>query len=84
MRARMRQILLCGACLMLPLTASAGSPGRYSLEQVLHYPYDSQLASAQGADIIAWVPNIGGVRNVSGRVRKRLQAHFLTLRARRI
>jgi dipeptidyl aminopeptidase/acylaminoacyl peptidase len=31
---------------------------------VLHYPYDSQLASAQSADIIAWVRNIDGVRNV--------------------
>jgi dipeptidyl aminopeptidase/acylaminoacyl peptidase len=56
-------ILLSAACLTLPLTVNAG-PGQYSLEQVLHYPYDSQLASVQSADIIAWVRNIDGVRNV--------------------
>ena len=50
-------VLLCAAYLTLPLTVKAGPLGQYSLEQVLHYPYDSQLASAQGADIIAWVRN---------------------------
>ena len=58
MRARVPGILLCAACLALPLTVHAATLGQYSLEQVLHYPYDSQLAGAQGADIIAWVRNI--------------------------
>ncbi len=64
MRARMLGILLCAFWLTLPLIVNAASPGQYSLEQVLHYPYDSQLASAPSADIIAWVRNIDGVRNV--------------------
>jgi len=34
------------------------------LQQALDYPYDSQLAAARGADVIAWVRNIDGVRNV--------------------
>jgi dipeptidyl aminopeptidase/acylaminoacyl peptidase len=64
MRIGVPGILLCAACLTLPLTVNAATLGRYSLEQVLHYPYDSQLAGAQDADIIAWVRNTDGVRNV--------------------
>ncbi|MGA2711370.1 MAG: hypothetical protein ABSF86_23570 [Steroidobacteraceae bacterium] len=66
MRTRLIGIWLYAACLTLPLPINAGTQGQYSLEQVLHYPYDSQLSSVQGADIIAWVRNIDGVRNVSG------------------
>jgi dipeptidyl aminopeptidase/acylaminoacyl peptidase len=64
MRTRMLGMWLCAACLTSPLPVNAGSHSQYSMEQVLHYPYDSQLASVQGADIIAWVRNIDGVRNI--------------------
>ncbi len=64
MRPRMLGMLLSAACLTLPSTVYPGSADPYSLEQVLHYPYDSQLACAQGADLIAWVRNVDGVRNV--------------------
>ena len=34
------------------------------MEQVLHYPYASELAAAEHADRIAWVRNVAGVRSV--------------------
>jgi dipeptidyl aminopeptidase/acylaminoacyl peptidase len=34
------------------------------MAQVLHYPYATQLAAAERADVIAWVCNVDGVRNV--------------------
>ena len=36
----------------------------FTLSQVLHYPYATQLAAAEKGDVIAWVCNIGGVRNI--------------------
>jgi dipeptidyl aminopeptidase/acylaminoacyl peptidase len=36
----------------------------FSMAQVLHYPYATQLAAAERADVIAWVCNVDGVRNV--------------------
>jgi dipeptidyl aminopeptidase/acylaminoacyl peptidase len=57
-------VLLCAAWLSVPQTLPAAAPKQYSLEQVLQYPYDSQLAAAPGADVMGWVRNIAGVRNV--------------------
>lgn len=34
------------------------------MAQVLHYPYASELASAEQGDVIAWVCDLDGVRNV--------------------
>jgi dipeptidyl aminopeptidase/acylaminoacyl peptidase len=34
------------------------------MAQVLHYPYASELASAEQGDVIAWVRDVDGVRNV--------------------
>ncbi|HLY05673.1 MAG TPA: prolyl oligopeptidase family serine peptidase [Rhizomicrobium sp.] len=36
----------------------------FTLAQVLDYPYANELAAAENADRIAWVRNVGGVRNV--------------------
>ena len=36
----------------------------FTLDQVLHYPNSGNLAAAAHADRIAWVRNVGGVRNV--------------------
>jgi dipeptidyl aminopeptidase/acylaminoacyl peptidase len=36
----------------------------FTLAQVLHYPYATELASAERGDAIAWVRNVDGVRNV--------------------
>ena len=56
------------ACLILFTVASAGvhaqSPPAFTMAQVLHYPFSDGLASAEHADRIAWVRNLGGVRNV--------------------
>jgi hypothetical protein len=34
------------------------------MTQVLHYPFATQLAAAERSDVIAWVCNLDGVRNV--------------------
>lgn len=34
------------------------------MAQVLHYPFTDELAGAEKGDLIAWVRNLGGVRNV--------------------
>jgi dipeptidyl aminopeptidase/acylaminoacyl peptidase len=56
--------LLCVLWLTLSPLVAAAMPGQYSLEQALSYPYDSQLAAAKRSDVIGWVRNVGGVRNV--------------------
>ncbi|HEX3431831.1 MAG TPA: alpha/beta fold hydrolase [Rhizomicrobium sp.] len=38
--------------------------GTFTMAQVLDYPYTDNLAAAEKADRIAWVRNLGGVRNV--------------------
>jgi dipeptidyl aminopeptidase/acylaminoacyl peptidase len=49
---------------LLQLVPGAALPADFSLTQALHYPYVDQLAAAERADVIAWVSNIDGVRNV--------------------
>jgi dipeptidyl aminopeptidase/acylaminoacyl peptidase len=46
-----------------PLTAHPG-PSGFTMAQVLHYPYASELAAAEHGDVIAWVCNLDGVRNI--------------------
>jgi dipeptidyl aminopeptidase/acylaminoacyl peptidase len=36
----------------------------FTMAQILHYPYATELASAERGDAIAWVRNIDGIRNV--------------------
>ena len=55
--------LLAMLC-MAPCAWSATPRADFSMAQVLHYPYASQLTAAERADAIAWVSNLGGVRNV--------------------
>jgi dipeptidyl aminopeptidase/acylaminoacyl peptidase len=45
-----------------PLFASARA--EFSMAQVLHYPFATEIAAAQRGDAVAWVCNLDGVRNV--------------------
>jgi dipeptidyl aminopeptidase/acylaminoacyl peptidase len=56
--------LVFPALLLAPLAMSAIPRPRFTMAQVLHYPYATQLAAAEHADVIAWVRNVDGVRNV--------------------
>jgi len=51
------------AMMFLPL-AHASARGEFSMAQVLHYPFAAELAAAEHGDVIAWVCNLDGVRNV--------------------
>ena len=42
----------------------AAARAAFTMAQILHYPYATELASAERSDAIAWVRNIDGVRNV--------------------
>src|SRR5205814_3256906 len=44
--------------------AAPASAGQFTMEQVLNYPFVSEIAAAKDASRIAWVRNIKGVRNV--------------------
>jgi dipeptidyl aminopeptidase/acylaminoacyl peptidase len=46
-----------------PLAAHSGSSAGF-MTQALHYPYASELAAAEHGDVIAWVCNLDGVRNI--------------------
>lgn len=49
------------------LTVLVGSVclgAQFTIDEVLHYPYVSELAAAADGDAIAWVRNAAGVRNV--------------------
>jgi dipeptidyl aminopeptidase/acylaminoacyl peptidase len=64
-----RQSLLAGATALATLTLLApgitrGADDPFSMADVLGYPYQDQLASAEHADKIAWMQNIRGARNV--------------------
>ena len=54
------------ACILLPASFAVHADARndFTMAQVLDYPYASELAAAQHADVIAWVRNIAGVRNI--------------------
>jgi dipeptidyl aminopeptidase/acylaminoacyl peptidase len=65
-------LALCSLTLLgsiiLPATAHAASPAgsahAFTMAQVLHYPYSTELAAAERGDTIAWVRIVDGVRNV--------------------
>ena len=64
----LRSVLL--ALLILPAlgphSSATASPARagFTMAQVLHYPYATELASAEQGDAIAWVVDLAGVRNI--------------------
>jgi len=45
-------------------SAHAGARSEFSMAQVLHYPFATELAAAERGDVVAWVCNLDGVRNV--------------------
>jgi dipeptidyl aminopeptidase/acylaminoacyl peptidase len=56
-------------CALLMITLALGSAhasarSEFSMEQMLHYPFATQLAAAERGDVVAWVCNLDGVRNV--------------------
>jgi dipeptidyl aminopeptidase/acylaminoacyl peptidase len=46
------------------LPSHAAPRSEFTMAQVLHYPFAGQLAAAERGDVIAWVRNIDGVRNI--------------------
>jgi hypothetical protein len=50
--------------LALPLAAQASDRDAFTMAQVLRYPFASDLTAAEHGDVIAWVRNVEGVRNV--------------------
>jgi len=55
----------CALMIMLALgSAHAGARSEFSMEQMLHYPFATGLAAAERGDVVAWVCNLDGVRNV--------------------
>jgi dipeptidyl aminopeptidase/acylaminoacyl peptidase len=56
----------CALVMIILALASAHASARseFSMEQVLHYPFATELAAAERGDVVAWVCNLDGVRNV--------------------
>jgi dipeptidyl aminopeptidase/acylaminoacyl peptidase len=57
------------ACALVTLTLAviaghAAGRSDFSMAQVLHYPFATELAASEHGDVIAWVCNLDGVRNV--------------------
>lgn len=59
-----RSLIWMLAIFLVPLAVQAASRSTFTMGQVLHYPYASELAAAERGDVIAWVRNIDGVRNI--------------------
>src|SRR5581483_9311538 len=57
-------VLALPVFLVLALPSAAAPPANFTMAQVLDYPFVSGLVAAERADRIAWVRNVGGVRNV--------------------
>jgi dipeptidyl aminopeptidase/acylaminoacyl peptidase len=49
---------------LAPPPGLASSRPEFSMAQVLHYPFVTELAAAEHGDVIAWVCNLDGVRNI--------------------
>jgi dipeptidyl aminopeptidase/acylaminoacyl peptidase len=50
--------------ILAPCPGYASGRSEFSMAQILHYPFATELAAAQRGDAIAWVCNLDGVRNV--------------------
>jgi hypothetical protein len=55
---------MSAAIVFAPLCMPAAARADFSMQQVLHYPFATELAAAERGDAIAWVCNLDGVRNV--------------------
>jgi len=55
---------MSAAMVLAPLSIWADARSEFSMQQVLHYPFATELAAAERGDAIAWVCNLDGVRNV--------------------
>jgi len=55
---------LSAVALSVLFVTAVPASAHFTMEQVLHYPYSDNLASAEHGDRIAWVRNVAGVRNV--------------------
>jgi hypothetical protein len=53
-----------GFLLLGPLARGAAAHASFTMAQMLHYPYATELASAERGDAIAWVRDFEGARNV--------------------
>jgi dipeptidyl aminopeptidase/acylaminoacyl peptidase len=49
---------------LVPAVGQARARSEFSMAQVLHYPFATELAAAEHGDVIAWVCNLDGVRNI--------------------
>ena len=60
------RIPACALVMSILALASAHASARseFSMAQVLHYPFATELAAAERGDVVAWVCNLDGVRNV--------------------
>ncbi len=56
--------LAWAASLALAPTSDAAAAAGFTLEQALHYPFESDLTAAPRGGAIAWVRNLAGVRNI--------------------
>lgn len=57
-------LALLAMMMLTPWSGPAQARAGFSMEQVLHYPFVTELAAAEHGDVIAWVCNLDGVRNV--------------------
>jgi dipeptidyl aminopeptidase/acylaminoacyl peptidase len=57
-------VRMFAAIVAVPLTVPANARSDFSMQQVLHYPFATELAAAERGDAIAWVCNLDGVRNI--------------------
>jgi len=49
---------------LAPAVGRASARSEFSMAQALHYPFATELAAAGHGDVIAWVCNLDGVRNI--------------------
>jgi dipeptidyl aminopeptidase/acylaminoacyl peptidase len=49
---------------LAPAVGRASARSEFSMAQVLHYPFAAELAAAEHGDVVAWVCNLDGVRNI--------------------
>jgi dipeptidyl aminopeptidase/acylaminoacyl peptidase len=57
-------VMLASGVIACGVVARTSAPDNFTMAQVLHYPYAEELAWTEHSDRIAWVRNLGGVRNV--------------------
>ena len=57
-------LCIFAAIISVPHSLAANARSEFSMQQVLHYPFATELAAAERGDAIAWVCNLDGVRNI--------------------